>query len=213
MVTPIKDYRADHFYHVYNRGNRQQQIFFRPWEYERFLAKYVELSAEYPITTFAFCLMRNHFHFLVQPGSVDAITQLFHRLSTSHAKYINIKYELTGSLFQRDFQAKRIDEESHLLHTHRYIHRNPIDTIGSTRRVEPMDVLEKLTAYPWSSLSQYLTGATRSKQPTCNVDLFYEIAGIQSTEKYKQFLMDDIELSLMKRDMTLSSTRRVELRC
>lgn len=199
MPTIPKQYQVGEWYHVYNRGNRKQPIFLKSYDYQRFLKHYVQYAKDHSVTTFAYCLMTNHFHFLVQLNEEDAITKLFGRLSTSHAKYFNLRYELTGSLFQQGFKAKRIESESHLLHLSRYIHRNPIDTLGSTLRVEPEDILQQLIGYEWSSLSQYLGRVVAVDHPACAVADFQEIIG-GDENKYRQFLLDEIELYLRKRE-------------
>jgi len=110
----------------------------------------------------------------------------------------NLKYDMTGSLFQQGFHAKRVESESHLLHLSRYIHRNPIDTLGSTLRVEPEEILDQLVNYEWSSLAQYLDQALVVDRPVCAVAEFQEIIG-DSKERYRKFLLDDINLYLRKR--------------
>jgi len=86
VSTAPKQYQVGEWYHVYNRGNRKQPIFLQRYDYQRFLKRYVQYAKDHSVTTYAFCLMTNHFHFLVQLIEEDAITKLFGRLSTSHAK-------------------------------------------------------------------------------------------------------------------------------
>ena len=55
---------AEQYYHIYNRGNNGETLFREERNYRYFLnlyAKYIEPVAE----TFAYCLLKNHFHFLV----------------------------------------------------------------------------------------------------------------------------------------------------
>ncbi len=64
----------DMYYHIYNRGNNRENIFFQERNYTHFMnlyAKYIEPIAD----TFAYCLMRNHFHILVRIKSEDEILQ------------------------------------------------------------------------------------------------------------------------------------------
>jgi hypothetical protein len=52
------------FYHIYNRGNNRGNLFYNEGNYEFFLRKYDEYLSEF-IDTYAFCLLPNHFHFLI----------------------------------------------------------------------------------------------------------------------------------------------------
>jgi len=207
MVTPLRQYEIGQYYHIYNRGNRKQPIFYQQHDRQRFLDHYLEYASIHRVTTLAYTLMTNHFHFLVVPDEVDALTKLFGKLSTSHAKFINKKYELTGSLFESRFQTKRIVDESHLLHLSRYIHRNVIDLLGSTRGVEPEKLLEKMALYRWSSLGEVL-----GLVPSVMIDRehLFSMTGVTNETAYRKFMLDDIEFYLNKRAQLTDSTPRVE---
>ena len=103
-------------YHIYNRGNNQQTIFFNPENYFYFLRKchkYIKPASE----IFAWCLMPNHFHFLIEvtnkslePIKVGGtttplLTNGFRLLQSSYTKGINKQFNRTGNLFQQ--KAKR----------------------------------------------------------------------------------------------------------
>jgi putative transposase len=149
MATPPRYFQKNSYYHVYNRGNRKQNIFFQNKDYERFLERLREYKDKFDITILGYCLMPNHFHFLLRQESDIPISLFMLRLCTSYAKYFNIKYEEVGSLFQGRFKAKIIDSDEYLLQVSRYVHRNPLSI--STPGVE-------LTAYPWSSYAAYVNG-------------------------------------------------------
>ncbi|MBI4023052.1 transposase [Candidatus Berkelbacteria bacterium] len=190
MVSLLKTYLTGEIYHVYNRGNRKQPIFFSQYDYDRFTRKFVAYAAEHGLTIFSYCLMDNHFHFLVRQDKDGAITRVFLRLCTSHAKFINTKYDLVGSLFQQGFKSKHIIDESHFLHLTRYHHRNAMDILGTTLRVEPEEALQMLRQYPWSSLHQYLGDPARN-QLQCSIDEFWEIAQVRPVA-YRKFMLEEI---------------------
>lgn len=192
MASIPRIYTTGEFYHVYNRGNRKQSIFLSVYDRLRFLEHYRDYLKLHPLTNLAYSLMGNHFHFLVRQDAEGALSKLFSKLSTSHAKYFNKKYEQVGSLFQQGFHARRIQDESHLLHLTRYIHRNSIDFLGSTLRVEPETIIDQLLAYRWSSLPEYLAPET-VVEPFCDVRLAYEMSGIESADQYCDFLRADVE--------------------
>ena len=147
MATPPRYFQKDSYYHVYNRGNRKQNIFIQPKDYKRFLERTSEYKDKFGVSILSYCLMPNHFHFLLKQETDLPINVFMLRLSTSYAKYFNIKYEEVGSLFQGRFKAKIIETDEYLLHLSRYIHRNPISIPGV-----------ELRYYPWSSYSTFTEG-------------------------------------------------------
>ena len=64
----------DNFFHILNRGNDKSKIFFRKENYDYFLKKYDEYLSDY-LTTYAYCLLGNHFHFLVKLNTARQILQ------------------------------------------------------------------------------------------------------------------------------------------
>jgi len=125
--------QPDGFYHIYNRGTNGETLFREPRNYPYFLklyAKYIEPVAE----TYAYCLLKNHFHFLVrikQTGSVletgpvlKPSRQLNH-LFIAYAKAFNKAYGRTGALFESPFKRKRVADDRYFAALVIYIHRNP----------------------------------------------------------------------------------------
>lgn len=155
MATPPRFFEDDFYYHVYNRGNRKQQIFLRGNDYERFLEKVVDYKKKFPVEILAFCLMPNHFHFLIKPLGQGMITRFMSNLCNSHSKFFNTKYETVGALLQGRFKAKKVDKDEYLVHLTRYIHLNPVELFGFPEKTKVFDLLRN---YRWSSLSSYLTG-------------------------------------------------------
>lgn len=78
------------------------------------------------LTLLAFCLMPNHFHFLVKQTDPMTIDRFMQSFCTRYTVYFNKKYRRVGGLFQGLYKAVRVTSEEQLLHLSRYIHRNPI---------------------------------------------------------------------------------------
>lgn len=174
------------YYHVYARGASKWPIFLDPQDYEYFLkllARYLSSKPVigkdgliYPnyrgaVDVLAYCLMGNHFHFLLFQQETGAMTKLMRSVMTSYSRYFNLRYKRTGSLFESRYKASRIDVQAYLEHISRYIHLNP----RSWKR------------YKYSSLQYYMT-ADRPEwiNPTRIEDLF------QGRAAYLSFL-DDYE--------------------
>ena len=142
----IKTYTTNSYYHIYNRGVNKRKIFIDDEdaqvffnlikrylcgvvEKDRFNRIYDNYSDQLELN--AFCLMPNHFHFLVyQKHNPEAITELMRRIAVSYSKYFNAKYSRVGHLFESNYKAVLIDSHSQLLNISKYIHRNPKDLPG-----------------------------------------------------------------------------------
>ncbi|MBI4999858.1 transposase, partial [Candidatus Gottesmanbacteria bacterium] len=98
----------------------------------------------------AFCLLPNHFHFLLKQNSDISIAKFMNSLLLGHAKYFNTKYERVGPLFQGRFKAKMIETDEYLLQLSKYIHRNPLADSGNLKDSR------NLQDYFYSSYSNYL---------------------------------------------------------
>jgi putative transposase len=154
------------YYHIYNRGNNGENLFFEERNYPHFLKLYAHYIP--PVAdTYAYCLLRNHFHFLVRikteeeqtlgvpetpgvskPGSPS---QQFSNLFNAYAKAINKAYDRTGSLFEHPCGRVPVTQESYLVHLVTYIHQNP----------QKHGFVTDFRAWPYSSYHAMI-----SQQPT-----------------------------------------------
>ncbi|MEQ1746719.1 MAG: transposase [Saprospiraceae bacterium] len=143
----------DSFYHVYNRGNNRENIFYRAGNAAYFLEKYTKYMIPV-LDTYTYCLLPNHFHLLVRTRSVaelldlpgfqnleglvarrnekaineyigNLISDQFRLLFMSYAKAINKQEGRVGSLFQKNFKRLRVESVPHLVTIVQYIHANP----------------------------------------------------------------------------------------
>jgi len=195
-------------YHVFNRSVGSQPIFLRqlnnkraleviqfysyldpPLRFshynrlenkEKFLLK---LKSSHPklIDLYSFCLMPNHFHFLVKQLRDDGILSFMRNFQNSYARYFNVKTERHGSLFQNQFKAVRIETDEQFLHVCRYIHLNPISSYV-------VKSIKELENYQWSSLPDYL--GMRNLE---FVDKEFVLNYFSSIEKFKSFTYDRVD--------------------
>jgi putative transposase len=120
--------RSEHgpgLYHVTARGNRRQQIYLAESDVARFLAGLDEVVKRYRWTCYAFCLLPNHYHLLLettQPNLGDGMRDL----NGPYAQWFNRRYGLGGHLFQDRFHSAAVENDSHLLELTRYIALNPV---------------------------------------------------------------------------------------
>ena len=141
------------YYHIYNRGNNRENIFIEERNYAYFLRLYAEHIV--PVAdTYAYCLLRNHFHLLVRIKTVDEQeawhrdqyqtgsrkrshqsrrpvfsrkdpSQQFSNLFNVYTKAINKAYQRTGALFERPFGRIGVTSEDYFAQLVIYIHQNP----------------------------------------------------------------------------------------
>lgn len=167
----IKQFVENGYYHIYNRGVEKREIFESDLDYRVFLhlLKFYlspQTDDDHPLTSLTgfipvrlrplqsldnevdlltYCLMPNHFHLLLKQLTVNGITKLLRRLSTTYSMYFNRKNNRVGHLFQGIYKAAYISNEAYLLHLSRYIHLNPSSLTG----MNPV-------SYPYSSYQYYL---------------------------------------------------------
>jgi putative transposase len=174
------------YYHVYNRGVEKRNIFNEDRDRERFLRLLFAANGDLPykyediknlpflkikrgeplVAIGAFCLMPNHFHFLVKEIREKGLSKFMEKLTTGYSSYFNKKHDRVGPLFQGRFKAEHVDEDEYLKYLYSYIHLNPVKMFdahwkekGITDRVAAKKYLDN---YRYSSYLEY-TGVLREE--------------------------------------------------
>lgn len=112
-------------YHVITRGNNRCQIFNSPADYQKFLALLAAQKVKLPFFLYAYCLMTNHVHLLLE-RQASALGRIMHRLLTGYAQYYNRRHRRVGHLLQGRHKAILCQSERYLSELVRYIHLNPV---------------------------------------------------------------------------------------
>lgn len=198
-------FATGNYYHVYNRGLDRRPTFTAKIEYRRaltamgfyqyqghtcslghYLSLCLSARAQYDETMqrqqksvdiISFCLMPNHFHFLIRQEAEGGISYFMKQIQGSYTKYYNLRHNRTGALFHRRFRAVLIESEAQLLHVSRYIHLNPFTACLVN---SPAGVI----TYPWSSMSLYANGMSS----LCALDPI--LAQWKNPAQYSQFVLD-----------------------
>ena len=131
-----------HPHHVTQRGVRRQRTFFEEPDYQTYLKMALELTADWQIEFWAYCLMPNHIHAVVVPHQSDDLSKYFAILHRRYARKMNQRHEWLGHLWQKRFFSVVMDER-HALASLRYVEMNPVRS-GLCK--SPRD-------WPWSSAS------------------------------------------------------------
>jgi len=117
---------AGQYYHIYNRGVEKRNIFANDENYRFLLRRIKEFLPEYPVTFIAYCLMFNHYHFLIRAEEDGGISPFLQRLFNSYTQAFNKQENRSGTLFEGRAKSKLIDNTNYLFHIARYIHLNPV---------------------------------------------------------------------------------------
>ncbi len=120
------NYVQGHFYHIYNRGWNRGRIFFYEGNYIYLLEKMKNTFEQYGIDIIAYCLMPNHYHFLVRQDSKISISKWLQKIFVGYTQAVNIQQNRTGTLFQGRPKKIPITNEAYLTHLIWYIHTNPV---------------------------------------------------------------------------------------
>jgi len=140
------------YYHIFNRGVNRTNIFYKSANYYHFLRlyeQYIDPIAE----TYAYCLLKNHFHLLVRIKNPNPDRVLlppfryFSHLFNAYSQAVNKQEKRTGTLFERPFHRLEVDTEEYFRQLITYIHTNPVKHRFT----------EDYRYYPWSSYWKILS--------------------------------------------------------
>jgi len=112
-------------YHVISRGNNRRRIFRSDADYLRFTDIVALQKSKLPFYLYAYCLMPNHIHLLIEMQD-DAVSRIMQRVLTTYSQYHNRKYNKIGHLFQGRYKSILCQTDRYLGELVRYIHLNPV---------------------------------------------------------------------------------------
>jgi putative transposase len=129
------------YYHLINRGNGRQQVFYKDGDYHAFIDLMQTAREKFAVRLHAWCLMPNHFHLLVQPEQADQLNKMMQWLMTSHVRRYHQHYRTSGHVWQGRYKSFIVQNNDHLLTVARYIEANPVRA----------GLSEGAAQWPWSS--------------------------------------------------------------
>lgn len=191
------------YYHIYNRGNNHENLFIEKRNYSYFLSLYTK-HIEPIADTYAYCLLRNHFHFSVRIKTEEEYqasqvfktceasskkkkfnpSQSFSNLFNAYAKAINKGYGRTGSLFEERFGRIPVTNDSYFTTLIFYIHYNP----------QKHGFVDDFRDWEWSSYYA-LVGAGETKLK--RIEVLNMFGGIKGFEEFHQGKVDEKKLAAL----------------
>jgi len=171
MARPLRIDYPGALHHVFFRGNRKEEIFEDINDRIQFLKFILDAKRRYGIKVYAYCLMNNHVHLLIESGSVH-VGNFMRVLLTNYVQYFNRRWNHVGHLLQDRYKSTLVDKDSYLLTLIKYIHLNPVRG-GLCKLPEE---------YIWSSHIEYLG----LRDPV--VDTEFALSLFKDVEDYDKFI-------------------------
>lgn len=176
---------ANEIYHIYNRGNNRELIFYKPENYLYFLQKIEKYLCPF-CEILCYCLMPNHFHLLIYTTNTtvalsDQKTGVpmnnfaygLKLLLSSYAKAINKQEKRQGSLFTQNTYGVQVSKDStfkdYALWCFYYIHQNPVKA----------GLVQNMIDWEFSSFQDFKRASSIS---ICNKELANKLLYLQENE-------------------------------
>jgi REP element-mobilizing transposase RayT len=140
MARPLRLEFEGALYHVTSRGDRRESIFEDDSDRKTLLDVVEQGAKRFDAVVFAYCLMDNHYHFVIQTRLAN-LSRLMRHVNGIYTQAYNRRHSKVGHLFQGRFKAVLVDRDAYLLEVCRYVDLNPVRS-GMVRR--PQD-------WTWSS--------------------------------------------------------------
>ena len=147
MPRQLRNCPGGYIFHVLNRANARNRIFNNNFDYQKFIEIVNEARVIHTTRILAYCLMPNHWHFLLQPTHDGELSCFMRWISSTHTRRYRIANKSWGEgpLYQGRFKSFPIKNDQHVLVVRRYIERNPLRA----------ELVHKAQEWPWSSLGQF----------------------------------------------------------
>jgi REP element-mobilizing transposase RayT len=168
-------------YHIMARSISEVDLFKTDEDKKKYILLIKEYQKVYNFKVYAYCLMNNHVHLIVDSNGAD-VSKIMHCINFKYARYFNSLYKRHGHLFQDRFKSKIVDDNRYLIALSSYIHNNPLDIIGYE------DCPEK---YYYSSLAVYI-GVRRDEFNILDKKFILSMFGKdknKSRERYMGFVL------------------------
>lgn len=132
------------YYHIITRGVQKQIVFKCKNDFIKYLEIAKKAKRKYKILIYAYCLMSNHVHLLIETESAKSMSKFMHWLNRRYSEYYNARYKLAGHLWQGRYISKPILKDQYLIDCAYYIETNPIRA----------NIVNNITDYSWCSYKE-----------------------------------------------------------
>jgi len=178
MARPYRLQGEGYLYHITSRGDDRKKIYISKYDYEKFLEYLLKAKEKYKFYVYAYCLMSNHYHLLIETTQPN-LSRIMQYINTAYTVYYNKKRNRSGHLFQGRYKSIIIEGDSYFLELTRYIHLNPVRAGMS----------ETPQGYKWSSFQGYMNKKGDGVIDRQEIMRYYKV----NPSKYKQFVLDGMD--------------------
>jgi len=172
MARPWRIQYEGALYHIFSRGNNQQDIYLADDDRYLFLDTIGQMSERYGIDIFAYVLMDNHYHLLLRTPKAN-LSRSMQWLGTTYTRRFNLEHFQSGHLFQGRYKSILVENDAYLMQLSYYIHNNPLRA----------GMVKRLIDYRWSSYPPY--AYNRSHPDWLDQSLI--LSQISGDNKYRQY--------------------------
>jgi len=169
-------------YHIILRGNNKSAIFYNDKDRRFFIECLKKAKEKTHSKIYAYCLMTNHAHFLVEPSRGDGLAEMMQSLGRRYVQYVNSKYKRTGTLWEGRYKSGLVDKDEYLAICSRYIELNPVRA----------KIVKYPDEYGWSSFRSKTIG---SAEDLLDIDPVYLDMGKTDKERrgnYRKWVLEGI---------------------
>lgn len=170
------------FHHIICRGLERRKIFLDDIDRDGFVSRLGEVLEKTSTRCFAWALIPNHFHLLLQTGSIPLAT-VMRRLMTGHAVVFNRRHNRVGHVFLNRYKSILCQMDPYLLELVRYIHLNPI-------RAKIVKSMEELQRYEYCGHDRLLGAEVHPWQETREVLQRFDLEQKAACQKYEAFVRE-----------------------
>ena len=171
----------DHYYHIYNRGINGCKIFMNDSNYDYFINLFFKYLTPH-LTVYAYCLLSNHFHFVVRIDTEHKIvSQKLSNFLNAYVKAFNKADNRTGSLFEKPFKRIKLHSEDYLINLIIYVNTNPLRH----------KITFEFENYLYSSYSDIVNENSRFIKVNEVLELFHDIENFKFIHQNKKVVLSD----------------------
>ena len=167
MARPLRIEFSGALYHVMARGNAREAIYLDDGDRQSFLDSLVRACERFDWALWAYCLMDNHYHLLVETRR-PTLSRGMREVNGVYTQGFNRRHRRVGHVLQGRFRAILVDRDRYLLEVSRYIVRNPVQA----------GMCDSAADWPWSSYPAVMGKA--AALPPLQVDATLDLFGTQT---------------------------------
>jgi putative transposase len=145
-------------YHLMSRGDQREDIFLDDVDRHDFIKSLAEACQKTGWQVHAYCLMRNHYHVVLETPNANLVCGMAW-LQSTYTIRLNHRHKLTGHVLSGRYKAQLVEGSGngYLRAACDYVHLNPV-------RAKLLAPEDRLLAYPWSSFPLYLSAREHRPQ-------------------------------------------------